>query len=159
VSTAAAPTAAVTPDALRQHWQGHRRLTRRVLDAFPEDQLFTFAVGGMRPFGALALEMLSMTTPMVRGAVTGQWETSWDRDPLPKAEILRAWDESTAEIDALWGQLPPERFQETMTAFGQYTAPLYELLLYCIDNEVHHRGQGYVYLRALGIEPPPFWER
>jgi uncharacterized damage-inducible protein DinB len=24
---------------------------------------------------------------------------------------------------------------------------------------VHHRGQGYVYLRALGIEPPPFWER
>jgi uncharacterized damage-inducible protein DinB len=28
-----------------------------------------------------------------------------------------------------------------------------------IDNEVHHRGQGYVYLRALGVEPPPFWER
>jgi uncharacterized damage-inducible protein DinB len=28
-----------------------------------------------------------------------------------------------------------------------------------IDNEVHHRGQGYVYLRALGVEPSPFWER
>ena len=26
-------------------------------------------------------------------------------------------------------------------------------------NEIHHRGQGYVYLRALGIEPPPFYER
>ena len=26
--------------------------------------------------------------------------------------------------------------------------------LYVIDNEIHHRGQGYVYLRALGIEPP-----
>jgi uncharacterized damage-inducible protein DinB len=37
--------------------------------------------------------------------------------------------------------------------------PLHDLLLYCIDNEIHHRGQGYVYLRALGIEPPPFWER
>jgi uncharacterized damage-inducible protein DinB len=24
---------------------------------------------------------------------------------------------------------------------------------------VHHRGQGYVYLRALGIEPPPFYDR
>lgn len=159
MSITSAPTAAVTPDALRQHWQGHRRLTRRVLDAFPEDQLFTFSVGGMRPFGALALEMLSMAEPMVRGAVTGEWVTSWDRDARPKAEILRHWDESTAEIDALWAQLPAERFQETMTAFGQYTAPLSELLLYCIDNEVHHRGQGYVYLRALGIEPPPFWER
>jgi len=27
------------------------------------------------------------------------------------------------------------------------------------DNEIHHRGQGYVYLRSLGTEPPPFWER
>ena len=34
-----------------------------------------------------------------------------------------------------------------------------DLILYVIDNEIHHRGQGYVYLRALGIEPPPFWER
>ncbi|RYD85889.1 MAG: damage-inducible protein DinB, partial [Sphingobacteriales bacterium] len=32
-------------------------------------------------------------------------------------------------------------------------------ILYFIDNEIHHRGQGYVYLRALGIEPPFFWER
>jgi uncharacterized damage-inducible protein DinB len=159
VSTAAPLAVAVTPDALRQHWQAHRRLTRRLLDAFPEDQLFTFSIGGMRPFGALALEMLSMAAPMVRGAVTAEWGTSWDRDPRPKVELLQRWDEATAEIDALWPQLPAERFQETMTAFGQYTAPLYELLLYCIDNEIHHRGQGYVYLRALGIEPPPFWER
>ena len=160
MSTAAASTAtAVTPDALLRHWQGHRRLTRRVIEAFPEEHLFTFSIGGMRPFGALALEMLNMAVPTVRGAVTGEWATSWDGDARPKAEILRAWDESTAELDTLWPRLPAERFQETMTAFGQYTMPLYELVLYCVDNEVHHRGQGYVYLRALGVEPPPFWER
>jgi uncharacterized damage-inducible protein DinB len=160
VPTASAPTAvALTPEAMRQHWQAHRRLTRRLLDAFPEDQLFTFSVGGMRPFGAMALELLSMGAPMVRGAATGDWETSWDREPRPKADILAEWDRSTEEIDARWAQIPGERFQETMTAFGQYTAPLYDLMLYCIDNEVHHRGQGYVYLRALGVEPPPFWER
>ena len=63
----------MTPDALLSHWQGHRRLTRRVIDAFPEDKLFTFPVGGMRPFGMLALEMLSMAVPMVRGAASGDW--------------------------------------------------------------------------------------
>ena len=63
----------ITPDALLAHWQGHRRLTRRVLDAFPDDKLFTFSVGGMRPFGALALEMLTMAVPMVQGAVSGEW--------------------------------------------------------------------------------------
>jgi uncharacterized damage-inducible protein DinB len=46
-----------------------------------------------------------------------------------------------------------------MTAFGQYTMKGHDLVLYIVDNEIHHRGQGYVYLRALGIEPPPFWQR
>ena len=44
-------------------------------------------------------------------------------------------------------------------AFGQYEGKVHDLLLYAVDNEIHHRGQGYVYLRALGIEPPPFYER
>ena len=43
--------------------------------------------------------------------------------------------------------------------FGQYPGVLHDLILYVIDNEIHHRGQGYVYLRALGIEPPPFYDR
>ena len=28
----------ITPDALLTNWQGHRRLTRRVIDAFPDDR-------------------------------------------------------------------------------------------------------------------------
>ncbi|MFD1732208.1 DinB family protein [Deinococcus malanensis] len=28
-----------------------------------------------------------------------------------------------------------------------------------MENEIHHRGQGFVYLRLLGIEPPAFYER
>jgi hypothetical protein len=80
----------ITLGAPLAHWQGHRRLPRRVIDAFPDDKLFGFSVGGMRPFGALALD---------------------------------------------------------------------DLILYVIDNESHHRGQGYVSVRALGIEPPAFYDR
>lgn len=145
--------------AMLQHWQAHRRLTRRVIEAFPEDRLFTFSIGGMRPFGALAMEMITMAEPMARGVATGDWNNSFDREPRPKEEVLRLWDESTKKIDTLWSQIPPERFGETMTAFGQYPGTVYDLVLYVIDNEIHHRGQGYVYLRALGIEPPPFYER
>jgi uncharacterized damage-inducible protein DinB len=156
---AAESTPFITPDALLAHWQGHRRLTRRVIDAFPEDKLFGFSVGGMRPFGALALEMVSMAVPMVRGAVSGDWTTSSSRETQPKQEVLRLWDQSTEQLNALWPQIPPQRFRETLTAFGQYTDMLHELILYVIENEIHHRGQGYVYLRALGIAPPPFYER
>ncbi len=34
-----------------------------------------------------------------------------------------------------------------------------DTVLYFIDNEIHHHGQGTVYLRALGIGPPAFWDR
>jgi uncharacterized damage-inducible protein DinB len=149
----------ITPDALLAQWQGHRRLTRRVIDAFPEDKLFTFSVGGMRTFGELAMEIVTMGVPMVRGAVSGDWSTSRSRDPRPKQELLDLWDESTEQLEALWPQIPPQRFHETLTAFGQYTDVLHNLILYVIDNEIHHRGQGYVYLRALGIAPPPFYDR
>lgn len=40
--------------ALLEHWQGHRRLTRRVIEAFPADRLFSYSIGNMRPFGAMA---------------------------------------------------------------------------------------------------------
>ncbi|HEU4556330.1 MAG TPA: DinB family protein [Longimicrobium sp.] len=156
-TTAAAPF--ITPEALLEHWQGHRRLTRRVIEAFPEDQLFTFTIGGMRSFGALAMEMLSMAEPMARGVATGDWALEFPRDPLAKEEILRRWDASTEQLNALWAQIPAERFGEQMTAFGQYPGITHDLILYVIDNEIHHRGQGYVYLRALGIEPPGFYDR
>ncbi len=109
----------ITSEAMLKHWQAHRRLTRRVIEAFPDDQLFSFSIGGMRPFGALALEMLSLGVPMARGVVSGDWSTSLTRDPKPKQEILRLWDQSTRELDELWVQIPPPRFQETLTAFGQ----------------------------------------
>jgi uncharacterized damage-inducible protein DinB len=149
----------ITPDALLDHWQGHRRLTRRVIDAFPEDQLFTFAVGGMRPFGKLALEMLGMGVPMLQGIVTDKWDWSMSQESCPKSELLDRWDEATEQINALWKQISADRFHQTVTAFGQYTGKVHDLLLYVVDNEIHHRGQGFVYLRALGVSPPPFYER
>jgi uncharacterized damage-inducible protein DinB len=151
-------TTFITPEALLAHWQGHRRLTRRVIEAFPEDKLFTFSFGGMRTFGELALEMLTMAAPMVRGIASGDWKMA-DRETRPKSEILRLWDDATEQINTLWPQIPPERFGAQATAFGQWPGVAHDLILYVVDNEVHHRGQGYVYLRALGIEPPPFYER
>ena len=48
----------INPDELLQHWQGHRRVTRRVIEAFPEGEFFRFSIGGMRPCSALAMEMI-----------------------------------------------------------------------------------------------------
>ncbi|MEK6396794.1 MAG: DinB family protein [Terriglobus sp.] len=73
--------------------------------------------------------------------------------------MLAEWDSQTAALDAEFPRIPVERFSATMKAFGQWEMKGYQLLLYVVENEIHHRGQGYVYLRSLGIEPPAFYDR
>lgn len=157
-STAANATF-MTKDQFLKHWQGHRSLTRRVIEAFPEEHLFSFSVGGMRPFGELAGELIRMGAPMAEGAATGKWLEYDQPVPNSKAGLLEQWDADTQRIDAAWASVTPQRLQERDVAYGLYDDLVYSLVLYAIDNEIHHRGQGYVYLRALGIEPPAFWER
>jgi uncharacterized damage-inducible protein DinB len=158
-----AKTAAISTDILLAQWVGHRNVTRKVIEAFPEDKLFSYSIGGMRPFSQLAAEMLTMGAPGIRGVVNRKWDTYQNTQQnfqfTTKKELLDLWDESTEEIKALWPQIPAERFHEMDKFFGQYEGPIYWSIFYVIDNEIHHRGQGYVYLRSLGIEPPAFWDR
>ncbi|WP_236978697.1 DinB family protein [Membranihabitans maritimus] len=153
-------------DELLEHWQGHRRLTRKAIDAFPEDKLFSYSIGGMRPFSELAMEMIHMAAPGARGVATGEWTQFGEKEvegspgtPKTKDELLKLWDWSTDQINKNWEQIQPGRLQMVDLAFGQYEGKVWWHVLYFIDNEIHHRGQGYVYLRSLGIEPPYFWER
>ena len=151
----------ITSADLLQHWQGHRRLTRKVIEAFPEKELFGYAVAGMRPFAAMAKELLAIAAPGVREIAGGAAEELNEQldQADSKAKILALWDEATAEINRYWAQVPDERFQEHIVAFGKYEGTVWSTVFYFIDNEIHHRAQGYVYLRSLGIEPPYFWER
>jgi len=150
----------ITPEALLKHWQGHRGLTRKTIEAFPEDKLFTYSIGGMRPFSEMVYEMLGMAAPGVAGIATGKWTPWADAAKVTtKKELLELWDKATEAIDRTWPEIPPHRFEEHDVAFGQWPGTGTSFILYFLDNEIHHRGQGYVYLRSLGIEPPAFWDR
>jgi uncharacterized damage-inducible protein DinB len=151
----------ITGDELLRHWQGHRQLTRRVIEAFPEEAFFNYSIGGMRPFAGMVMELLGIAVPGLQEMVSGATTTLNEQfdHKNQKAALLELWDAATVEIDALFRQIQPERFHETINLFGMYKGTIWSSIFYFIDNEIHHRAQGYVYLRALGIEPPPFWDR
>lgn len=151
----------LSKEQLLKHWQGHRNLTRRVIEAFPEKDLLEFSIGGMRPFGRMAVELISIGSPALKGILDKNMDAYNENafQPKTKQELLARWHEETALINDYYNQIPVERFEENFNLFGEYKFPVYENILYFVDNEIHHRGQGYVYLRALGIEPPFFWER
>jgi len=158
--TAIAPSTVITTEELLKHWQGHRGLTRKMIEAFPEDKLFSYSVGGMRPFAELVYEFLGMAVPGVTGVATGKWQQWADAKKVTsKKDLLSLWDQATEDINRTWPTIPAHRFQEEDVAFGQWPGTGISFLFYFIDNEIHHRGQAYVYLRSLGIEPPAFWDR
>ena len=151
----------ISKENLLIHWQGHRTLTRRVIEAFPEKEFFEFSIGGMRPFSKLTTELLSIAVPGLKGIVNRNTQPYLEEigELTTKLQFLQKWDQATEEINQFWAQIPVEDFSKTFNLFGQYEFPIIDNILYFVDNEIHHRGQGYVYLRALGIEPPLFWER
>src|SRR5579871_3336977 len=159
MTSATATVSVLNSETLLKNWQGHRGLTRRTIEAFPEAKLFNFSLGGMRPFADMAWEFIGMAIPIVDGVATGEWVKYEGEKSTTKEELLRVWDAQTKLLDEKFPNIPPPRFAEVDKAFGMWEGTGMATIQYAIDNEIHHRGQGYVYLRALGIEPPHFWER
>lgn len=151
----------LTKENLLNHWQGHRALTRRVIEAFPEKELFEFTLGGMRPFSAMVHELLAIAVPGLQDIVSKTLTEFKEHTDLykSKSELLAQWDKDTIMINSLYAQIPEIDFPLEFNLFGQYNNPLIYSIFYFIDNEIHHRGQAYVYLRVLNIDPPFFWER
>ena len=156
----------ISSENIFAHWQGHRRLTRKTIEAFPEDLLFTYSIGGMRPFAAMVQELIDLADDGMKGVVTGKWAAMEDlAHCIPgasiqtKDDLLKEWDAVTEKLNAIWPLIGPDKFAESMKAFGLYEASGADIILYWIDNEIHHRAQGFVYLRSAGITPPAFYDR
>src|SRR5258708_40095258 len=119
MTTTASEVNVQTADDLLRNWQGHRALTRRVIDAFSEDKLFHFSLGGMRPFSEMAWEFIRMAVPIVEGISTGKWVEFNGTKPTTKIKPLGLWDQQTAELNDKFATSPAHRFSEANNAFGQ----------------------------------------
>lgn len=142
--------------------EGNRRLTLRTIEAFPEETLFAHAVEPMRPFAALIREVLTIELGYMRGIATGEWTLPEDFKAIArKSELLAACEATRARTREWWPGIPTAAWirVEPDPFFDGPPQSHFEQMFYCLENEIHHRAQGYVYLRQLGIEPPAFYER
>ncbi|MDO5105545.1 DinB family protein [Capnocytophaga sp.] len=150
----------ITPQEWIVNWQSNRRLTRKVIETFPEKELFEFSIGGMRSFANIVDELLYVVDLAIKQMSENQIIEFSDFTGYAgktKAEILTNWDKTTTLIEKFGKETSQEKYREVFNVFGMFNYPVIENLTYLIENEIHHRGQGYVYLRALGVEPPVFY--
>jgi uncharacterized damage-inducible protein DinB len=149
----------LTLEQFYTHWQGHRKLTIRTVEAFPEDKLFSYNVAPMRTFGEIAKEIIGVETYTLNGIISGEWVWKQDEAITNKELLLAGFLHVEKTTKELWSKLTLERIQSVEKDAWGATWANRDRLLYMHDNEIHHRAQGYVYLRLLGIEPPAFYER
>jgi uncharacterized damage-inducible protein DinB len=149
----------LTLEQFYNHWQGHRRLTIRTIEAFPEDKLFSYKVEPMRTFGEIANEIIRVETYTLDGIVSENWAWEQGETMTSKDALLASFAQRENSAKELWSELTLERVNAVEKDAMELTWSNRDRLLYMLDNEIHHRAQGYVYLRSLGIEPPAFYER
>ena len=148
----------LTPEALLTNLKDVRVLTRNVIEAFPEKELFEFSVANLRPFSQMVEEFLMITNYIFTETLHEKHTPFYTEGQFPttKAEVLALWDRATEILDREWKEVGD--YTQSLTIY-QMSFSFAQWILYAIENESHHRGQGYTYLRALGIEPPFFWAR
>ena len=148
----------ITPEALLTNFKDTRTLTRKVIEAFPEKDLFEFSIANLRPFSLMVKEFL-MITDYIFTEILHEKHTSFCTEgqfPTTKEGVLALWDKATEIIDNEWKEISD--YTQPLTIY-QMTFSFAQWILYAIENETHHRGQGYAYLRTLQIAPPYFWGR
>lgn len=149
----------LTLEQFYNHWQGHRRLTLRTVEAFPDDKLFSYKVEPMRTFGEIAKEILGVEAYTLNGIISGEWVWKPDEAITSKESLLAGFLAMKKTTKELWSKLTSERLHAVEKDGWGMESSNRDRLLYIVDNEIHHRAQGYVYLRSLAIEPPAFYER
>jgi uncharacterized damage-inducible protein DinB len=138
-----------------KYWQNVRALTLDLLGCFTEEQMSFRPVKGIRSVAEQFDHILAVELYCRKGLEKDVW------GPVPtpglgisdkkelQSRMIREHELTTLAMRVL----PEYKFARFFqTPFGKLTG---EAAIYlAIDEEIHHRGNLYTYLRLLGRKPP-----
>jgi uncharacterized damage-inducible protein DinB len=141
--------------AIIKYWDNVRDLTIQVLELFPAEQMDFRPTSKVRKVAEQFDHILTVELHVRNGFMSNNWEPTpgpvlkqFDKSLL--ANMLRSEHEKT---DLVLRALLPEAFTRLYnTSYGKISGEGFIYLT--IDEEIHHRGNLYVYLRLLNIVPP-----
>ena len=157
--TAAAQFNEAAKTQLVKEWQRAKTYTLEYFDTMPKDNYGFKATDSVRSFAQQMLHLAQDIVIMVstatgkeriwQGQVLEQRATAQSADSV-KYFVTTGYDysiDAIQDMDATKLEEIPgnRRFSETRFAW----------LLKAFEHQTHHRGQTTIYIRLLGIKPPP----
>jgi len=148
-------------DLLRQR----HGIAMRAIAALPADKLDSRPIPNMRSPKELVVHMYDLVIrAIVEGVERGEiFDTEADEQEIASGirsrdELLqyarRSWDAANKAMNAM---TDTHLANEVKTSWGR-NFPGWMALGITHDEFLHHRGQLYAYVRALGAEPPNVWD-
>lgn len=135
----------------------------RCIEALPADSLDQHPIPNMRTPKELMVHLYgSILESMAVGIVKGEIDSYDEAAPcasIQTREQLLAWcHERWTAGDRAMRTITDERASGSVKTPWGFDAPGYAMLFGLYDEFLHHRGQMYAFLRALGAEPPMNWD-
>lgn len=142
-----------------ERWTESFRITKATIERFPEPALGQVLVAGLRPPGELFTHIFAHVNGVFNACVRRElltqelYQLPEDVDMLKTTPLLR-YAQRTMEGLLAHGSIDTEAWKQIIkTPWGD--VPMESLCLESYSHEIHHRGQLFVMLRLLGVDPPP----
>lgn len=136
--------------------------TRRVIRSLPETK------GEFKPYAnAKTARELAFIFSLGQGGIAAalsnqwQWPPQFPSAPASYAEVLAAFDATTAAVNDALATATEARLQEKVPFFTgprqMGEIPVLDLVWFMVLDAVHHRGQFSTYLRMAGERVPSIY--
>ena len=137
-------------------------ISTRAYHLVPQDKMDSHPIPNMRTPKELIAHMSATLRSVATGTVKGQIE---DYEALEKDMVAKPYDAFMTWVDESWGIADAAvRGMTEAQAAGMVKNPwttdfpAFVCIQIIFDEHLHHRGQLYAYLRAVGVEPPFRWD-
>lgn len=137
-------------------------ITRRVIQAFPEDKLDWTPAEGSRTARQIIAHVYGMlashAAAVLKGSLTEEEHNAAERTPEGGVGELLDWCEARFDEFQRDARLATDEQLASKVKFfyGEFAGGT--ILMCVLDEHWHHRGQLTVYLRLLGITPPNLYD-
>jgi uncharacterized damage-inducible protein DinB len=135
----------------------------RAIDAIPADKIDSTPIPNMRTPKQLVVHIYAMVfREMAEGTLRGEIrqldEAEIANSIKTRADLVTFAKESWAAADRAISKFTDQTLAQNVTTPWEFAAPGAMMVRIIPDEFLHHRGQLYAYVRALGATPPMVWD-
>jgi uncharacterized damage-inducible protein DinB len=125
---------------------------RKQIELIPEDKLHFKPTPEIREAVEIAAHMHLYLTELTETVLQGKHINREEPKFNNKADLLKWIDSQVEKGYANLAKITDDQLNKTITAWDT-PFPGWQLMGFCFDEALHHRGQLTVYLRLMGIAP------